>query len=71
MTIKCFECNMEHPNHKLDCNSKSRMHSLVWLLVSLHHIPQETLDEISFRIWTEQTERKFRDMFDEANPFEE
>lgn len=61
----CFECQMQHPNHKLSCDSKSRMDTLQWLLNSLHFLPDELLDEVYGKVMNEVLERKFGNMFDD------
>lgn len=63
--MRCFECQMQHPNHKLSCDSVVRMKALVWMLESLHFLPDELLDEIYGKVVNEVLERKFKDMFDE------
>lgn len=65
MTFTCFECQMQHPLHKMDCSSVSRMDTLQWLLNSLHFLPDELLDEVYGKVVNEVLERKFKDMFDD------
>lgn len=63
--LKCFECQMQHPDHKMGCGSKSRMDALVWLLDSLHYIPDDLLDKIHFAVWSESQDRKYDELFGE------
>lgn len=65
MALTCFECQMQHPSHKMDCGSKSRMDTLQWLLSSLHFLPDELLDGVYGKVVNEVLERKFGNMFDD------
>lgn len=65
MTYKCFECQMQHPDHKLSCDSVIRMKALVWLLESLHFLPDELLDEVHGKVLNQIIERKYGKMFDD------
>lgn len=63
--LKCFECMKPATNHSMDCGSKSRMDALVWLLDSLHYIPDDLLDKIHFAVWSESQDRKYDELFEE------
>lgn len=67
--MKCFECQMQHPNHKMDCSSVSRMDTLQWLLNSLHFLPDELLDEVHGKVLDQIIERKYGKMF--GDPMQE
>lgn len=56
--ITCWECSRESDDHKMGCGSKSRVDSLQWLLDSLHNVPQDVLDYVSHKIYTETLDRK-------------
>jgi hypothetical protein len=58
MKCTCFECNQEHPFHKMGCSSKSRMDTLAWLMDSLQYMPDDLIAQISFACYVEQLERK-------------
>lgn len=55
---KCFECDTEYPQHKLDCGSKGRMGELVWLIDHFYLLSDDLLSEISFAVYLEQMERR-------------
>lgn len=66
-SLTCFECNQEHPLHKMGCSSKSRMNTLVWLLDSLQYMPDDLISQISFACYVEQLERKTKFQEDSAD----
>lgn len=65
MTILCWECNKPSGEHKMDCESKSRVDTLDWFINSLQNVPEEVLDLISHKIHVEIMERNNTDTLKE------
>ena len=63
--IICWECSQPSGQHKLSCDSRSRVDNLQYFLDSLHNVPQDVLNYVSHKIYVESLERKLN--FDEGN----
>ena len=64
----CFECEgcPVSEGHKLDCSSKAVFDAYVLLRDTdkLKHFTESMLNTVEFKVWTEQHDRKYSNMFD-------
>lgn len=61
----CYECQMQHPHHKMGCGSVSRMDTLQWLISSLQYLPDDILEVVYYKVSAEVQDRKYKEMFEE------
>lgn len=61
----CFECGAVN-NHKLDCSSKSVFNAYILLRDTdkWKYFTESMLNTMEFKVWTEQQDRKYFNMFD-------
>lgn len=60
----CFECGTLP--HKLDCSSKAVFDAYILLrdTSKWKHFTESMLNALEFKVWTEQQDRKYSNMFD-------
>ena len=60
----CFECGSVP--HKLDCSSKAVFDAYILLRDTdkWKHFTESMLSTLEFKVWTEQQDRKYSNMFD-------
>ena len=61
----CFECSAVS-SHKLDCSSKAVFDAYILLRDTdkWKHFTENMLNTMEFKVWTEQQDRKYSNMFD-------
>ena len=66
MKEHCFECVKEEPYHAMDCSSKSVFDAYILLRDAdkWKHFTESMLNTLEFKVWTEQQDRKYSNMFD-------
>ena len=62
----CFECFSLERSHKLDCSSKAVFDAYILLRDTdkWKHFTESMLSTLEFKVWTEQQDRKYSNMFD-------
>lgn len=60
----CFECNMEHPLHKMDCCSKKTMEAYLLVLDKLQYMTYEQLSKLEWETHVILLDRKIGALFD-------
>ena len=62
----CFECSAPDGSHKMDCSSKAVFDSYILLRDTdkWKHFTESMLNTMEFKVWTEQQDRKYSNMFD-------
>jgi len=63
--ITCWCCGQPSGQHKMSCNTKSKVEALEWFLAELTTVPDDVLNYVSHKIYVESLERKLN--FDEEN----
>ena len=63
---RCFECHSQEGRHKLDCSSKAVFDGYILLRDTdkWKHFTDIMLSTLEFKVWTEQNDRKYSNMFD-------
>ena len=63
---RCFECMKEEPYHAMDCGSKSVFDAYILLRDTgkWKYFTESMLNALEFKVWTEQQDRKYSNMFD-------
>ena len=63
---RCFECHSQEGRHKMDCGSKSVFDAYILLRDTdkWKHFTESMLSTLEFKVWTEQQDRKYSNMFD-------
>ena len=63
---RCFECHSKEGRHKMDCRSKSVFDAYILLRDTdkWKHFTDIMLNALEFKVWTEQQDRKYSNMFD-------
>lgn len=63
---RCFECTASEGRHKMDCGSKSVFDAYILLRDTgkWKHFTESMLNTLEFKVWTEQQDRKYSNMFD-------
>lgn len=61
----CFECNMEHPSHKMDCSSKKTMEAYLLLLDKLQYMTYDQLSKLEWETHVVLLDRKLDALFDD------
>ena len=63
---RCFECTASEGRHKMDCGSKSVFDAYILLLDTdkWKYFTESMLNTLEFKVWTEQQDRKYSNMFD-------
>lgn len=61
----CFECSAVN-GHKMDCSSKAVFDAYILLRDTdkWKHFTESMLNALEFKVWTEQQDRKYSNMFD-------
>ncbi len=61
----CFECGASG-SHKMDCGSKAVFDAYILLRDTdkWKHFTDSMLNTLEFKVWTEQQDRKYSNMFD-------
>ncbi len=70
---KCPCCGaIEHTQHKMSCNTAALFDAYLTIRDTnqLHLFTDEMLEGLFLNIWGEQTDRRYRNMFDEENKYE-
>ena len=64
---RCFECHSKEGRHKMDCGSKAIFDAYILLRDTdkWKHFTDSMLNTLEFKVWTEQQDRKYSNMFDE------
>ena len=62
----CFECHSQEGRHKMDCGSKAIFDAYILLRDTdkWKHFTESMLSTLEFKVWTEQQDRKYSNMFD-------
>lgn len=62
----CFECSAPDGSHKMDCSSKAVFDAYILLRDTdkWKHFTESMLNIMEFKVWTEQQDRKYSNMFD-------
>ena len=62
----CFECHSQEGRHKMDCGSKAVFDAYILLrdTDNWKHFTESMLNALEFKVWTEQQDRKYSNMFD-------
>lgn len=62
----CFECSAQDGSHKMDCSSKAIFDAYVLLRDTdkWKHFTESMLNTLEFKVWTEQQDRRYSNMFD-------
>ena len=62
----CFECTASEGRHKMDCGSKAAFDAYILLRDTdkWKHFTESMLNTMEFKVWTEQNDRKYSNMFD-------
>lgn len=62
----CFECSAPDGSHKMDCSSKAVFDAYILLRDTnkWKHFTESMLNTMEFKVWTEQQDRKYSNMFD-------
>ena len=60
----CFECNMEHPTHRMDCSSKKTMEAYFLVLDKLQYMTYEQLSKLEWETHVVLLDRKLDALFD-------
>mgnify|MGYP006348508777 FL=1 len=63
---RCFECNSPEGRHKMDCSSKAVFDAYILLRDTgkWKYFTESMLNALEFKVWTEQQDRKYSNMFD-------
>lgn len=63
---RCFECTASEGRHKMDCGSKSVFDAYILLrdTSKWKYFTANMLNTLEFKVWTEQQDRKYSNMFD-------
>lgn len=63
---RCFECHSQEGRHKMDCGSKSVFDAYILLRDTdkWKHFTESMLNTLEFKMWVEQQDRKYSNMFD-------
>ena len=63
---RCFECHSKEGRHKMDCGSKAVFDAYILLRDTdkWKHFTESMLSTLEFKVWTEQQDRKYSNMFD-------
>lgn len=61
----CFECNTEHPSHKMDCSSKKTVEAYLLVLDKLQYMTYEQLSKLEWEVHVVLLDRKLDALFDE------
>lgn len=62
----CFECNMEHPTHKMDCSSKKTMEAYFLVLDKLQYMTYEQLSKLEWETHVVLLDRKLDALFNDG-----
>lgn len=62
----CFECHSPEASHKPSCSSKAVFDAYILLRDTdkWKHFTESMLNTLEFKVWTEQQDRKYSNMFD-------
>ena len=62
----CFECSAPDGSHRMDCSSKAVFDAYILLRDTdkWKHFTESMLNIMEFKVWTEQQDRKYSNMFD-------
>ena len=62
----CFECSAPDGSHRMDCSSKAVFDAYILLRDTdkWKHFTESMLNTMEFKVWTEQQDRKYSNMFD-------
>lgn len=63
---RCFECHSQEGRHKMDCGSKAIFDAYILLRDTdkWKYFTGIMLNALEFKVWTEQQDRKYSNMFD-------
>lgn len=63
---RCFECTSSEGRHKMDCGSKAIFDAYILLRDTdkWKYFTESMLNTLEFKVWTEQQDRKYSNMFD-------
>ena len=63
---RCFECHSQEGRHKMDCGSKAVFDAYILLRDTdkWKYFTESMLNTLEFKVWTEQQDRKYSNMFD-------
>ena len=63
---RCFECHSKEGRHKMDCGSNSVFDAYILLRDTdkWKYFTESMLNAVEFKVWTEQQDRKYSNMFD-------
>jgi len=63
---RCFECTSSEGRHKMDCGSKAVFDAYILLRDTdkWKHFTESMLNTLEFKMWVEQQDRKYSNMFD-------
>ena len=63
---RCFECHSKEGRHKMDCGSKAVFDAYILLRDTdkWKYFTESMLNAVEFKVWTEQQDRKYSNMFD-------
>ena len=63
---RCFECHSQEGRHKMDCSSKAVFDAYILLrdTSKWKYFTESMLNILEFKVWTEQQDRKYSNMFD-------
>lgn len=63
---RCFECHSQEGRHKMDCSSKAVFDAYILLRDTdkWKYFTDSMLNTIEFKVWAEQQDRKYSNMFD-------
>ena len=63
---RCFECRSKEGRHKMDCGSKAVFDAYILLRDTdkWKYFTESMLNAVEFKVWTEQQDRKYSNMFD-------
>ena len=63
---RCFECHSQEGRHKLDCSSKAVFDAYILLRDTgkWKYFTESMLNTLEVKVWTEQQDRKYSNMFD-------
>ena len=62
----CFECHSQEGRHKMDCGSKAVFDAYILLRDTgkWKYFTESMLNTLEFKVWTEQQDHKYSNMFD-------
>lgn len=65
----CFECSAPDGSHKMDCSSKAVFDAYILLRDTdkWKYFTESMLNTLEFKVWTEQQDRKYSNMFDKED----